>query len=48
MTLNGRKIRLSGATKKNQKLIRTDRIRRSLDESTLGRHRNYKYYQAMT
>ena len=35
-------------SKKNQKLIRTDRIRISLDESTLCRHRNYKNYQATT
>ena len=33
---------------KNQKLIGTDRIRRPLDESTLCRHRNCKYYQATT
>ena len=35
-TLNGTKIRLSGG--KKQKLIGSDRIRRSLDESTLWRH----------
>ena len=34
--------------RKNQKLIGTDRIRRSLDESTLCRHRNCKHYQATT
>ena len=34
MTLNGMKIKLPGA-KKNQKLIGTDGIRRTLDESTL-------------
>ena len=46
MTLNGMKIKLSGA--KNQKLIGTDRIRRTLDESTLCGHRNRKHDQAMT
>ena len=35
MTLNGMKIKLPGA-KKNQKLIGTDGIRRTLDESTLA------------
>ena len=35
-------------SKKNQKLIGTDRIRRSLDESTLCRHRNCKHHQATT
>ena len=47
MTLNGMKIKLSGA-KKNQKLIGTDRIRRTLDESTLCGHRNCKHDQATT
>ena len=35
-------------SKKNQRLIGTDRIRRPLDESTLCRHRNCKHYQATT
>ena len=47
MTLNGMKIKLSGA-KKNQKLIGTDRIRRTLDESKLCGHRNRKHDQATT
>ena len=34
--------------KKNQKLIGTDRIRRTLDESTLCGHRNRKHDQATT
>ena len=46
MTLNGTKIKLSGA--KNQKLIGTDRVRRVLDESTLYRYRNRKHDQAAT
>ena len=47
MTLNGMKIKLPGA-KKNQKLIGTDRIRRTLDESTLCGHRNRKHDQETT
>ena len=47
MTLNGMKIKLSGG-KKNQKLIGTDRIRRTLDERTLCGHRNRKHDQATT
>ena len=47
MTLNVMKIKLPGA-KKNQKLIGTDRIRRTLDESTLCGHRNRKHDQATT
>ena len=35
-------------SKKNQKLIGTDRIRRALDESTLCGHNNRKYDQATT
>ena len=46
MTLNGMKIKLSGA--KNQKLIGTDRVRRILDESTLCEDRNCKHDQATT
>ena len=46
MTSNGMKIKLSGA--KNQKLIGTDRIRRTLDESTLCGHRNRKHDQETT
>ena len=42
MTLNGIKIQLSGAKKKKQKLIGTDRVRRILDGSTLCGHRNRK------
>ena len=34
--------------KKNQKLIGTDRIRRTLDESKLCGHRNRKHDQATT
>ena len=41
------KIKLSGA-KKKKKLIGTDRIRRTLDESTLCGHNNRKYDQATT
>ena len=47
MTLNRMKIKLSGA-KKNQTLIGTDRIRRTLDESTLSGHRNRKHDQTTT
>ena len=41
MTLNGMKIKLSGA--KHQKLIGTDKIRGILNESTLCGHRNRKH-----
>ena len=47
MTLNGMKIKLSGA-KKNQKLVGTDSIRRTLDESILCGHRNRKHDQVTT
>ena len=36
MTLNGMKIKLSGAKKIKSFIIGTDRVRRILDESTLG------------
>jgi len=40
MTLNGMKIKLSGA--KNQKLIGSDSVGRILDESASCGHRNYE------
>ena len=41
-------LSLQRLEQQNQKLIGTDRIRRSLDESTLCRHENCKHYQATT